>query len=525
MPSEWNRGPEALHKSYLANTEAFYRAAGRGLTVEMDEFITQCALGLWRGSAAVTQAHVDAMNQLYSKGRPQPEWLLWNLTSAVCSAGEFLPPMFFWRIAENDARRGTTISRLFIRMLTNILLSLAAVDDDVTYAEAEWITECSEKLSAVCDGAGVARGKAPINAAEHVTSGEVPFTKKASSAVSGETTGETAVKTEQQPAAEEEVKKPDLDELMAELDALVGLEVVKREVKNLVNLVKVRRLREENGLPNPALSLHMVFMGNPGTGKTTVARLLSGIYAAIGVLKKGQLVEVDRSGLVAGYVGQTALKTQEVIQSALGGILFIDEAYSLSAGGENDFGREAVETLLKAMEDHRDELVVIVAGYDEPMEGFIDSNPGLASRFNRYLYFPDYTGPELMAIFQGRCDKNGYVLTEEAREYAEKFFTDMYENRDDNFGNGRDVRNRFEDMVSRQANRLAAMEAPAREELARVIPEDLGAEPAEKPEPAPEEKARSEAKAEPENKEETSEAKAEPVPEEAAAPETNGQDR
>ena len=182
---------------------------------------------------------------------------------------------------------------------------------------------------------------------------------------------------------------------------------------------------------------------------------------------------MDRSGLVAGYVGQTALKTQEVIQSALGGVLFIDEAYSLASGGENDFGREAIETLLKAMEDHRDDLVVIVAGYDEPMEKFINSNPGLQSRFNKYLYFPDYNGEELMAMFRMRCKKNGYRLTEEAETYAKEFFEDMYKNRDDNFGNGRDVRNRFEDIISRQANRLAAMEAPTKDDLMTITKEDF----------------------------------------------------
>ena len=221
------------------------------------------------------------------------------------------------------------------------------------------------------------------------------------------------------------------------------------------------------------MSLHLVFMGNPGTGKTTVARLLAQLYAGIGVLSKGQLVEVDRSGLVAGYVGQTALKTQEVISSALGGVLFIDEAYSLAMGGENDFGREAIDTILKAMEDHRDDLVVIVAGYDGPMEKFLTSNPGLESRFNKYFYFPDYTGEQLMAIFQSQCKRNGYTLSPESEEKAKAMFREMYEQRDENFGNGRAVRNLFEDMVMRQSNRVAVMDAPTKEDLMTFLPEDF----------------------------------------------------
>ncbi len=469
MPTQWKRSPEELHKTYVANTEAFYRVAGRGLAEAMDSFCTDCAMQLFSRSARLGQEHADAVNQLYSKGRKQPDWLLWALSGAVCSAGEFLPPLFFWSLTEEDAKRGTDHSRVFVRMLTNILLYLAAVDDDVTYAEAAYITDCADKLTSLCDAAGVKPGKPGLNAGDFVTSGEASFIEKnpprtasagPDKAAHGATGGEKAPE-----AGEQSPAKPSLEELLAQLDDLVGLEAVKKDVKSMINLIKVRKLREETGLPVPPMSLHMVFMGNPGTGKTTVARLLGGLYAAIGALSKGQLVEVDRSGLVAGYVGQTAIKTQEVIQSALGGVLFIDEAYSLSSGGENDFGREAIETLLKAMEDHRKDLVVIVAGYSGPMEGFLTSNPGLESRFNKYITFPDYTGPELNAIFRSLCEKNGYVLDGEGEAFAEEYFQSLYESRDENFGNGRDVRNCFEDMILRQANRVAAMEAPGREDL------------------------------------------------------------
>ena len=472
MPTTWNRSPEEFHRIYSANTDAFYRIGSPGLAKELDEFMTKCALMLWSRAGGITQRHVDMANQIYSKNQPQPKWMLWSLTSSVCGGEVFLPPVFFWDLAESDARRGKEASRTFIRMLTNILLYLSAVDDDVSYAEAGFITECTDKLNAICDSSGVGKSQEGLDPLDFVTSGQESFIDRhlpQTQSAGGETAPEAK--------AEAEAEKPDLDTLMAQLEALVGLEQVKKDVKDLVNLMKVRKLRQEYELPVPPMSLHMVFMGNPGTGKTTVARLVSGLYAAIGVLSKGQLIEVDRSGLVAGYVGQTALKTQEAIKSAIGGVLFIDEAYSLSNGGENDFGREAIETILKAMEDHRDDLIVIVAGYDEPMEKFLSSNPGLESRFNKYFWFPDYNGEQLMSIFNAQCGKNGYKLSPEAEKAAVEMFTELYEQRDDNFGNGRDVRNCFEDMIVRQSNRVAAMEKPGKDELMEVLPEDLKDQP------------------------------------------------
>ena len=267
---------------------------------------------------------------------------------------------------------------------------------------------------------------------------------------------------------EEELPPPEkLEDLLAELDTYIGLDVVKDEVRSLINMVQVYKLRREHDLPTTDMSLHMVFTGNPGTGKTMMAR----IYRSLGILSKGQLVEVDRSGLVAGYVGQTALKTQKAIEKAMGGVLFIDEAYALNGKSENDFGQEAIDTVLKAMEDHRDDLVVIVAGYTELMEKFIHSNPGLESRFNRFLFFPDYTVDEMMAIFKMRCGK-GYVLTEEAEPLVRDYIAEESA-AGDSFGNARGVRNIFEHILVAQNNRLAKMEKVTREDLMALTADDV----------------------------------------------------
>ena len=276
---------------------------------------------------------------------------------------------------------------------------------------------------------------------------------------------------EQPSETPEPLPKEDMKDLLAELDGYIGLQTVKEEVHNLINLASVYQLRRQHDLPTTDMSLHLVFTGNPGTGKTMMARMMARIYRSLDILSRGQLVEVDRSGLVAGYVGQTAIKTQKVIEKAMGGVLFIDEAYALNGRSENDFGQEAIDTILKAMEDHRDDLVVIVAGYTDLMDRFIHSNPGLESRFNRFLLFDDYTTDEMVDIFRMQCKKGCYQLTEEARPLIRDYIAE--ESADDSFGNARGVRNLFEHVLVAQNNRLATMEKITREDLMTITADDV----------------------------------------------------
>lgn len=259
---------------------------------------------------------------------------------------------------------------------------------------------------------------------------------------------------------------------LQELDNLIGLESVKQEVHTMSNFIRVQLSRQKQGLKTSPMSYHCVFTGNPGTGKTTIARIIAGIYAELGVLKKGHLVETDRSGLVAEFVGQTAVKTNKVIDSAIDGVLFIDEAYSL-VGGQNDFGKEAIATLLKRMEDERDQLVVILAGYGAEMQQFIDSNPGLQSRFNRYIQFPDYTAEELHQIFCSLVTKYDYELTEETSTAVLSLMRETVSHKDKNFGNGRTVRNMFEKTLERQANRLSKINTPSLVQLKEITIDDI----------------------------------------------------
>jgi len=272
-------------------------------------------------------------------------------------------------------------------------------------------------------------------------------------------------------------KKPpaqQLAEALAELDALIGLAGVKHEVRTLANFLKVQGQRSQAGLPAATLSLHMVFAGNPGTGKTSVARIVGKIFGAMGVLKRGHLVETDRSGLVAEYAGQTGPKSQKKIDEALDGVLFIDEAYALiAADGKDSYGHEAVQTLLKRMEDDRDRLVVILAGYPTEMETLLESNPGLSSRFSRHLEFADYSPLDLCSIFSQMCEKNHYRLGSCVRAKAALGLTWLYGRRDCHFGNGRAVRNLFEHAIRRQANRIAEVSELSVEQLTTLEPDDI----------------------------------------------------
>ena len=452
MPDE--RALENLHGYYLVKTNAIYRLLGHtDFAPQVDKLCRDLCLGLWQGQT-LTESHRVAYDALYSKGRPAPSTLYWELVSASASFPGLSVPDFFrvLVLTRKDA------AEALLRFARDLMKRLSDPDMAIP-SETAFITEAGQLLDGVLNSGDPLGFAAMKHTSKHISSAAKPSADAPA--------GETAETPAEEPPE-------NLDDLLAELDSLVGLTQIKKDVRSLINLIKVRKLRQEQGLAVAEMSLHMVFTGNPGTGKTTVARLLARLYRSIGVLEKGTLLEVDRSGLVAGYVGQTALKTMEAVKKAQGGILFVDEAYSLVPDGAgNDFGQEAISTILKAMEDMREELVVIVAGYPEPMERFISSNPGLESRFGKYFQFEDYDGAQLMEIFRSQCKKNQYAPDAEAEQFCVEMFNELYENRDENFGNARDVRNIFERAVANQANRVSSMENPTKDDLMKLTKADI----------------------------------------------------
>ena len=478
-----------LHTAYIEKIRGFCAALPAACPVEtetLDQYFRTCILSVWaRGPAGSGSA--DGINQIYTDKRYRFTDQQFQRAVAYhkndIRASVAVPP-FFYQLLDWDTEHQTAYSRSFLSLQDAVLTLAAAYDGSLSLGESRQITFLQQGLRKLCDQRRIPSGAGNAEKLDALLD-DVQRHLEDSSSIAGDFWGGTPKSADApKPETPEDAAPPDavedqeevisLEDAMAELDSLIGLETVKADVQSLINLVKVRELRRQRGMKCPDLSLHLVFSGNPGTGKTTVARILGNIYRALGILSKGHLVEVDRSQLVAGYVGQTAIKTREVIDKALGGILFIDEAYTLSpAKADKDFGQEAIDTLLKAMEDHRDDFIVIVAGYESLMPRFIRSNPGLQSRFNTDLHFPDYDAGQLYEIFLARAQRSDYRLDQAAEAAVRRRLETLYEERGENFGNARDVRNLFETVVARQADRIAALPSPTDEELTTITPADL----------------------------------------------------
>lgn len=423
--------------------------------VPADRLRHDCAIDAFGIAGAVLAADGrqsdDELWELAAAFRPHLETQIGGATPADIRASGVIdrlagrldrPTELFRLLVDVDRARGTTHARTYYDLAMGVAFGIAAADVLTTERELTVIESWRGQMLEAMAGTGSAPHPAGPPAAEPPT----------------------------QPPPPQEPPEP-LEDLLAELDALVGMATVKREVRLVADLTRIEKLRRERDLPVLEQSRHLVFTGNPGTGKTTVARLLSRIYRSLGIVERGHLVETDRSGLVAGYVGQTATKVVAAFDAADQGTLLIDEAYSLIRGGDNDFGREAIDTIVKLVEDRRDRVVVILTGYTGEMAELVAANPGMKSRFPKTIHFPDYTSDELVAIMRMTADKGRYRLTRDAEAKVRAWLDTI--GRDEGFGNGRLVRNLFEDAVGRQATRLANVEHPTDDQLLTVEAADI----------------------------------------------------
>lgn len=419
----------------LLDTYRCYRGLGYDIGKTDDE---ELGLLLFANKVAVPDFHLDYFQiPTYRDQVSQSMRALFDNVIVVNNASPIPDGQFFFQhVFENVAQ--DKMNQYMVH-LYRFASTIAKADGTIDEKESKWLAGLMKSKDTTTDGKPLTPSEARHKCAD---------------------------KTEAMQTVEEISSHEQLLEL-------VGLDTVKDEVARLSNFIKIMKVREKQGLPVTPMSYHCVFTGNPGTGKTTVARILAQIYSEMGLLKKGHLVETDRSGLVAEYVGQTAVKTNKIIDSALEGVLFIDEAYSLVSGSKEDFGKEAISTLLKRMEDDRDRLIVILAGYDDEMKKFIDTNPGLQSRFNRYIHFPDYDADNLLEIYKRNLAKHKYTLNHDAEECITQIFRDAVFHKDKNFGNARFVRNLFEKTLENQATRLASIGRLTDEMLCTITVEDV----------------------------------------------------
>lgn len=484
---------------------------------EICSWLMAATLRIWSANKLFSENYLPALSIFDENGFSSPQ-VITALDCAGEDGRELNIPAFFKAIVDKDKANRSNHSRNTVIEIDQFLVSMALVTEDFTLKEAGALRSICNLLIDYCDFNGIIAGKdrdnhadmvtplnisnyhqrqlnkarqsAPLKSAPPLPSNDHPASQSSDKTAPNITLSinlspslideedhadaqSNSAVTVNKPAYFADGEQETLESVLAELDSLVGLSKVKEDVHSLLNFIKICQLRIQRGMKVPTVSYHLVFTGNPGTGKTTVARMVAKLYYQMGILPQGQLVETDRSGLVAGYLGQTAIKTQKVIQEALGGVLFIDEAYSLANDNEDSYGKEAIETLLKAMEDHREELVVIVAGYDELMHKFIDSNPGLRSRFNKYFYFPDYSGEELLLILKRFCDTNGYSLAEDSIPILQNKLNEIFEGRSEHFGNARTVRNIFEHAINHQANRLVSDSNITDRELSELTLDDI----------------------------------------------------
>ncbi len=442
-------------------------------------------------------------------------WRSGDLTDAVNKSARFLeaPPILLQLLCLRDQEKNKGVTGLFFDSLLNVMICMAYLNQTRDGQISKFIGLYFDKVnvflanhqvvSRTIDGKYIFKKLCSGNLSEGSKmlqeAGEdfavyknkyFYYRQGVSTPVAAATITEQLSVKEKEPgflpeiladAAQEAVQnikeqkaEAEIERLTGELEKMIGLAEVKAEIRSLVNLIKVKRLREKYKLPQMNMSYHMVFTGSPGTGKTTVARLVAQIYKELGILSQGTLTETDRSGLVAGYVGQTAIKVKEVVERAMGGVLFIDEAYALAPeNAANDFGGEAIDTLVKLMEDHRDDLVIIVAGYTEEMKRFLKANTGLQSRFNKFIAFNDYSKDELLAILESIAAEAGFCLTDGAKERVDEMLSTMTDEEWRNFGNARGIRNLFERMVSMQANRIIGYASQSIKDITVITEEDV----------------------------------------------------